>query len=217
MLPNPDDITNTSGRPLHLNSTWLFSSQCTLNEEKITKELNKYDLEFLKNQVSQLKNQVSHLSIACNNCSEELQKQFNSDLNLKPANYEVNLADQKYYKTNTGETGWITNQKPFFFHGKFGGTPSITIDLNAVYELTEFRIHNRSDGWFDRAELLAFTIHLDPNYDKNNLMPINRQLEFLQGGKPSVTKFVPIKGRYLSIVNLKPNELHFSYIEVFGL
>ena len=206
-LPSVFDIVNTNSRPIFLNSKWLYNDKCALNFDVIDRDLNKYDAEFYKRQVDLLK-------ICLGNIGQQLPK--NPLLNSNLINYDLDLALGKPYTLDSNEVGYVNHMKPFFFNTIATEFPSITVDLIFEYEIGELRIFNRTDTCFERAELLAYVIHTEKLYHIDDIHPIYVSTNFLTGKESNITRIPFIKGRYLTILNMKKEALHLSSIEIYS-
>jgi hypothetical protein len=204
-LPHPLDINNTVNRPIFLNNSWLHCDLCTLNVDKIQRELNEWDANFYKKGFELLNNAVKNYFIAGDV----------KTLNSKLINSSLDLAAGKKFFTSSKQYGLVINKTPFFFHTTLNFLPSITIDLGDEFVLAGFEIANRSDVCFDRASALAYVTHLDSDFDGAEVTLIDLPEVFIKGmGKCLVIFPTSLTARYLTILSFKAEPLHFSGVKI---
>ncbi len=205
-LPHQKDVINTGNRPIFLNEIWLHCDRCILNIDKIQQEINKWEAKFYKKR-------FDLIGIAAKNY---LTANAIDAVKVKLVDYTLDLAAGKKFFTNSKKSGLVVNKQPFFFHTGIDGLPSITIDLGDELMLAGFEISNRRDVCFDRASTLVYSTHLGPSFNENDIVLIDTPVDFVKGIGTCLVLFpIELTARYLTILSLKDEPLHFSSIKIY--
>jgi lysophospholipase L1-like esterase len=112
----------------------------------------------------------------------------------------------------------VTNPdgRPFIFHTEMEDRPKVVIDLGSVRMIQRIEIHNRLDGFQDRAQSMAIGIS-NSRFQFANVFRHATTPVFGVDGKPLVLGFaqlVPL--RYLQLELERRDYFHLSQIRIWG-
>jgi len=113
----------------------------------------------------------------------------------------------------------ITNPRnlPFIFHTELEDRPRVVIDLGCVQMVKHIEIHNRRDGFQDRAASLSVGLSTNRYSFANAYRSVHRQV-FGADGKPLVLSFdTPGHFRYLQLELEERNHFHLAQIKVWAM
>jgi hypothetical protein len=221
MLPHPLDISsNVSNKPpIFLNEHWLTSGR---RSPESTIKLLSDQVDYLERTLKQVRTPEDTL-IDLHRLTQRVSAALPA-LAQKPATEAlVDLAAGKPFALSSQygaipKDGRVREQRPFFFHTMEGCNQSITIDLEATYQLHELRITNRTDVCLARARCLFYCLHYEPQPDFQQGLPVMVDKEFLtKADRVCVTDLRGERARYLTIFSPENTMLHFSAIQIFGV
>jgi hypothetical protein len=227
MLPHPLDIEPNVPKmpPIFLNEHWLESGK---REHESTIKLMSDQIGYLERALKQAQS-LATISVSPQDTIDLYRLAQYAALALPAVtprpNVEslVDLAEGKLFTLSSQHTACpqerhVRDQHPFFFHTDKGWNQSITIDLQAVRQLFELRITNRTDACRERARCLFYCLHNEQKPDLHQGFAVTVDEAFLT--KPdqiSVTDLRGTQARYVTIFSPENTFLHFSAIQILGI
>lgn len=217
MLPHPlDVICNVPGKPpLFLEPFWSGGSRSPEVQARITEA----EASYARREEA---TRTLAVDLVFGAAQAALRRAMRPRIAAPREVPAVDLAAGKRFRTARPYTGHsaegvVTRRQPFFFHTAIQELPWITIDLGAPCVLSELVIENRTDHCRERAAVLLFAVHDDPDAAKRELLPVLVGPDFLaQNPSPCRTPLLGETARYLSIWSPMKTALHFSSVQVLG-
>lgn len=141
---------------------------------------------------------------------------------VPPQGELTNVARGKPFRLNGAlgnhpTSGVVEARAPFFFHSALLPGPTITIDLQDVFQLHEITVANRADKLFDRAGSLFAIVHEGEDPYDGHAVYFGYDQGFLSGQVPEISQRLPgVKARYVTLTCPVRTTLHLADVRVMG-
>jgi hypothetical protein len=229
-MPHPLDIAQNvpSIEPLHMNGNWLgipdsdLASQLKKTEDKLhfityTGNQRKVELDKLLAFDDVIHPSLHALYRVIGQAVGNHKTAFELPSDLETAD----LAKGKTFVlsdsfANLPTNGLVHDHEPFFFHTAIASHQSITIDLERSVRLDWLIMKNRTDSCWDRAKYLFWSLHDDPSFATEHLLPVLTTKVFLSTGKGlSATPLLGRSGRYFTLYSPTLSAIHLSSLRIY--
>lgn len=225
-LPHPLDIdrSTTKKPPLYLNEKWLPEAK---RSDQMKIKILSEELRFARQESAKALPRSPEADAVQAKALLNLYRSADSSL-LKASPDDQAHGDRgndlahgkpfalKSSYRNFPIKGVVEESAKFFFHTDLGINQSITVDLLAEFTLGQLVIRNRLDGYQERAAMLFWICHSDPNPAFDDIYPVIISSEFIKNGRTEAcTPLLRKRGRYLTIFSPLHTALHFSALRVY--
>lgn len=221
LLPHPDDIASNDLRkpPLFLSDAWLQAERPLLSRLRMLEDTLAHERLMAERRVAAaVANQAQLLRIAQRLAAR-----------LAPAGPEAwaaassgpDLAAGRPFLLSSAyggfpRSGTVAEAPSLFFHTGLGERQFIRIDLGSPHRLTALELHNRRDGFQDRARMLFLIVNDGPSGPMDQAFPLPADPAFERGAAPLQVVLPQLCGRWVTLISLADTALHLAALRIHG-